>query len=340
MEVNVTSKRYKTKGNKPRKSIFKRLLIFFIFQFLFTAVTLPVLIFYGPFETVKGSVIGMTWNSSKFRFVPKLFLSDVAIRRVLKSNSAIDPTKGKTQPLKMLNFKDVPTDKVEVYDVKGTGFNGKMMIVYNPKDIEVGYSEEMPKSGETTSTIAKRANAVAAINAGGFLDKGWTGTGGAPMGFIIHKGEVVYNQQGSETVRQNTVAFTDTGMLIVGKHSIKSLKDYHVKEAVSFGPPLVVNGKPTIAQGDGGWGIAPRTAIGQRENGEVLMLVIDGRSLNSLGASLKDVQDIFIKYGAVNAVNMDGGSSATMYYNGKVINKPSDVLGERAVSSVFMVSPK
>ena len=116
------------------------------------------------------------------------------------------------------------------------------------------------------------------------------------------------------------------------------LKKLGIKEGVSFGPPLIVNGKPTIKKGDGGWGIAPRTAIGQKETGEVLLLVIDGRSLESLGATLRDVQDILLEYGAVNAANLDGGSSATMYFNGKVINKPSDKLGERTVPTAFIVT--
>ena len=171
------------------------------------------------------------------------------------------------------------------------------------------------------------------------MDQGWTGTGGKPMGFIIHNGEVVYNQLGSETIEQDTVAFTRDGMLIVGKHSIEKLKEYGVKEGVSFGPPLIVNGKPTILEGDGGWGIAPRTAIGQRRTGEVLMLVIDGRNIDSFGATLKDVMDILLEFGAVNAANLDGGSSTTMYYNGKVINRPSDKLGERAVPTAFVVLP-
>jgi len=134
------------------------------------------------------------------------------------------------------------------------------------------------------------------------------------------------------------VAFTKEGMLIVGKHSMAQLKELGIKEGVSFGPPLIVNGKPTITKGDGGWGIAPRTAIGQKETGEVLLLVIDGRSLSSFGATLRDVQDILLKYGAVNAANLDGGSSATMYFNGMVINKPSDKLGERTVPTAFVVS--
>lgn len=161
------------------------------------------------------------------------------------------------------------------------------------------------------------------------------------MGFIIHDSKVIYNHDNNENVKLDTAAFTREGMLIVGKHSIAQLKEYGVKEAVSFGPPLIVNGKPTIKSGDGGWGIAPRTAIGQRKDGTVILLVIDGRDvLHSLGATLRDVQDILLEYGAVNAVNLDGGSSTTMYLNGRVINRPADVLGERAVPTVFMVMPE
>ena len=100
------------------------------------------------------------------------------------------------------------------------------------------------------------------------------------------------------------------------------------------------SGKSTIKSGDGGWGIAPRTAIGQRKDGAILMLVIDGRQTRSVGATLKDVQNTMLQYGAVNATNLDGGSSASMYYEGEVINNPSDPLGERSVPSAIYVKPQ
>ena len=238
-----------------------------------------------------------------------------------------------------MKFGNSHDQKIEVYNIDGGDFEGKLMVVHDPTRIAVGYSSQIPKAGETTSTIAKKYGAAAAINAGGFLDRGWTGTGGTPMGFIIHEGEVVHNTVKNEKVKQDTVAFTKEGMLIVGKHTVSQLKKLGVTEGVSFGPPLIVNGKPTISNGDGGWGIAPRSAIGQKETGEVLLLVIDGRTLDSFGATLKDVQDILLNYGAVNAANLDGGSSTTMYFNGNVINKPSDKLGERTVPTTFIVVP-
>ncbi|HHW31861.1 MAG TPA: exopolysaccharide biosynthesis protein [Clostridiaceae bacterium] len=307
-------------------------------MFVFSFITMPFLIFYGPFEEVKRVVTGATWNTLTHHSITRFFLSEEKIKEILSRSYAVDPTEN-GEALQILNFGSKETEKIEYYDIKGSGFRGKLLVVHQPQSIVVGYSENLPKSGSTTSEIAIKNGAIAAINAGGFIDEKSVGTGGNPMGFIIHDGEVVYNQCGDENIPQDTVAFTDKGVLIVGKHSISKLKGYKVKEGVSFGPPLIVNGNPTITEGDGGWGIAPRTAIGQRKTGEVLMLVIDGRNLGSLGATLKEVQDILLKFGAVNAANLDGGSSTTMFFNGKVVNRPSDKLGERTVPSVFMVVP-
>lgn len=327
-------KRPKPSGMK----LWKKLAIFLVFEFVFTAITMPLFIFYGPFENVKKTIVGMSWNTLRHQYIAKFFLSDEAIQRILGSSFVVDPVE-QGEEVQQIEFGINHTDKIEIYNIDGGNFKGKLMVIFDPTRVKVGYSGQMPKSGETTSTIAKRNGAVAAINAGGFMDTEWAGTGGAPMGFIIHDGKVIANSVKDENARQDTAAFTDKGMLIVGRHSVTQLKKMGVKEAVSFGPPLIVNGKPTISKGDGGWGINPRTAIGQREDGAVLFLVIDGRSLTSLGATLRDCQDILLQYKAVNAVNLDGGSSTTMFFNGKLINRPSDALGERAVPSTFMVVP-
>lgn len=316
----------------------RRLLAFLLFQFIFALVTMPFYIFYGPFDEVKGTLVGASWNTLNHQYIAKFFLSDEAIQRIIGGTYAEDPT-ASGEELEKLELSGVHDSKIEVYNIQGGDFEGKLMIVHDPTRIVVGYSSLFPDSGETTSRITKNIGGIAGINAGGFLDRGWTGTGGTPLGFIIHDGKVIYDQYENKNVRQETVAFTKEGMLIVGKHTMEQLMEYGVKEGVSFGPPLIVNGKPTIKKGDGGWGIAPRTAIGQKKTGEVLLLVIDGRSINSLGATLRDVQDILLEYGAVNAANLDGGSSTTMYYNGKVINKPSDKLGERTVPTSFVVMP-
>ena len=129
---------------------------------------------------------------------------------------------------------------------------------------------------------------------------------------------------------------TKSGNLIAGKYNKKELSELGAIEGLSFGPPLIVNGEKMIHNGDGGWGISPRTAIGQRKDGTILFLVIDGRQPGySIGASLADVQNIMYEQGAYIAANLDGGSSTTLYFNGQVVNKPADLLGERMIPTAF-----
>lgn len=241
-------------------------------------------------------------------------------------------------------------NKITKYDIKTNRFNGKMLIVPNSKKIVIGFNEESPsKVGKTTSEIAKENNAICAINAGGFTDdvsgksaevvlnpdSGYETR--KPCGILIHNGEFVYNDdKGRKNEKIDIVGFSKRGKLIVGKYTLEELKNINIKEAVSFGPALIVDGNPVNILGDGGWGVAPRTAIGQRRDGSVLFLVIDGRGFKSMGATIKDVQDIMKKYGAVNASNLDGGTVSTMYYKDKVINKPC-ADKEKVVASTFMV---
>nr|WP_277398250.1 phosphodiester glycosidase family protein [Neobacillus citreus] len=179
--------------------------------------------------------------------------------------------------------------------------------------------------------------AVAGINGGAFQDVGYRGTGGVPLGTTIQKGEFV-TKGGTQPI----VGFTRDGVLMVGSYSEKELMDRDVTEALTFGPVLVKDGKGVV-KGDGGWGAAPRTAIGQREDGTVIMIVTDGRMIhgaNNLGATMNDLMHLMLKYGAVSAANLDGGSSATMVKDGVLINEPSDVLGERKIATSFIVMPQ
>ncbi|HEX9062903.1 MAG TPA: phosphodiester glycosidase family protein, partial [Clostridia bacterium] len=229
------------------------------------------------------------------------------------------------------------------FEGKDIRLKGYMIIIHDPKSIKVGYSSKMPVEGELTSGIAKRNGALAAINAGGFEYKSdnnsWTSTGGKCEGFIIHDGEVIINRLGSDTEKYLSIGFNSAGKLIFGDYSVNKLKSMGVNEAVcSFGPKLIVKGKKMFKDGDtGGLGYSPRTAIGQKANGDVVFLVFEGRDLGSAGASVSDLQQIMYEQGVVNAINLDGGSSTSMYFNGKMVNKPSNIMGERAVPSIFMV---
>lgn len=236
-----------------------------------------------------------------------------------------------------------PSTLIDVEDIRGETYVGKIMYIKDPRLIHVVASHN--PGGEKVSNIATRKNALAAINGGGFFltDKTDEMIGPEfedverimhPLGIIISEGKLV---SGDKEAEQDIVGFTKDGVLISGRYTYEQMKKLGVQEAVSFLPRLVVNGKPMITEGDGGWGVAPRTAIAQKKDGTVMFLVIDGRAIHSFGATLKDVQEELLERGAVNAVNLDGGSSSSMYHRGKLITTPSGIVGEKPMPNAFVV---
>ena len=141
---------------------------------------------------------------------------------------------------------------------------------------------------------------------------------------------------GNESSVVSIIAFDDQNHLLVGRMSGKEAMEKHVRDAVSYGPALIVNGEPLEVSGAGG-GLNPRTAIGQRADGAILLLVIDGRQTHSLGASFKDCIDVMMEYKAVNAANLDGGSSTMMVYQGETVNSCASMYGSRRIPTVILV---
>ena len=113
--------------------------------------------------------------------------------------------------------------------------------------------------------------------------------------------------------------------------------DRNVQYACSFGPTLIVNGEPVEGSQISSSGVNPRTAIGQRADGAMLLLVVDGRQISSLGATFEDLISIMLEHGAVNAANLDGGSSSVMIYNGEVLNVCASVKGARPLPTAILV---
>lgn len=224
---------------------------------------------------------------------------------------------------------------VKVEDISGQFWKGKRMYVYDPRTIRVVVPAKQGE-GERITSMVERTGAVAGVNGGGFNDPDGLGNGFAPIGAIMSGGNILYtDQEGS--IAQQIVGFTKEGTLIIGKYTINELLKLGVSEAVSFYPRVIANGKPLITSGDGGWGRAPRTAVGQKADGTVIFIVIDGRQTSSVGATLKEVQDLFLEDDVINAGFLDGGASSEMVYNNALITKPSSRYGERRLPSAFLV---
>ncbi|OXM86935.1 hypothetical protein CF651_08455 [Paenibacillus rigui] len=221
---------------------------------------------------------------------------------------------------------------IKVEDISGTLWKGKRMYVYDPKSIRL-MTPAKSGEGEKITSMVQRTGAVAGVNAGGFNDPEGLGNGFAALGAVISGGSVIYTDQDG-TVPQHIVGFTKDGTLIIGKYSINELLDMGISEAASFYPRVIANGKPLPINDNSR---APRTAVGQKADGTVIFIVIDGRQTHSVGATLKEVQDMFMEDGVINAGFLDGGASSEMVVNGELVTKPSSRYGERRLPSAFLV---
>ena len=188
--------------------------------------------------------------------------------------------------------------------------------------------------------MAKEHEAVVAINGGAFVDINGLSNGGEPKGVLIEDGKVISADRNRDH-GGGVIGFTNDNKLFLADMSAYAAVENGVRDAVEFGPFLIVNGNPSFIQGNGGYGIHPRTAIGQRKDGVVLFLVVDGRRIDSMGAGMKDLTDIMLKYGAYNAANLDGGNSSVLVINNKIVNRPinwDNLEQTRPIASGFIVT--
>ena len=303
---------------------------FVVITLIFFLVTSPFIVLFGPFGNLKRAVVGAIMRSRHPQYITWLFDQE-QLNQILGGVSDVPEQK-------FLKFTARTDSTIHMQKIESNRFVGYLLEIPNPKRIQVATAEDINEKGDTTSNIARRVDAVAAINGGGFYDPNGTGTGRLPYGFILHEGKYLLGEQVGDEEQVDFIGMTKNGSLIAGRYNKRELRELGAVEGLTFGPPIIVNGEKMIKSGDGGWGISPRSAIGQKRDGTILFLVIDGRQPGySIGATLADMRNILYEQGAYTAANLDGGSSTTLYYNGKVINKPADLLGERMIPTAFVV---
>ncbi|MCM1149861.1 MAG: phosphodiester glycosidase family protein [Butyricicoccus sp.] len=237
------------------------------------------------------------------------------------------------QPTDEYGLTDDDGDGIIVEPVSGPGFVGYMMVVLDPTRMMFGSPDYFGGVGLLVSEMVEKNDCVAGVNGGGFLDINGQGNGGTPIGMTIVDGQIYYGYEGST---YTFVGFDDSYILHTGQMTPADAREKNIQFGCTFGPVLVSNGEPvsstTLASG-----VNPRTAIGQRADGAVLLLVIEGRQAHSIGATFADLSDLMVQYGAVNACNLDGGGSSVMWYNGEYIISSISFVGERPVATAFLV---
>ena len=298
----------------------------------------------GPSPALRDLFISTMDETRRFRFVPQIFmtadeLNAIRTHKKMETDIATDKNlitvaanqertvtqigsasgTGADSDSDPYGLVDEDGDGIIFTEVKGNGYLGYMTVILDPKRVFVGMPDSYGGVGLTLEQMCQKYGAIGGINAGGFKDDGGGGLGGMPEGLTIIDG-VCYNSD--MDVTEGFAGLDRDGILHVGFYSYEDCLANDIVHAVSFGPILISNGVPTDPEYLTS-SVNPRTAIAQRADGAIIMLVIDGRQVHSIGATYQDMVDLLLSYGAVNACNMDGGSSTVMYYEGRYVNSCS-----------------
>lgn len=226
-------------------------------------------------------------------------------------------------------------ENIVILKVKKSTFEGKLVLIDDPSRVTLSVTRYKNSRGEFICDYLERDNGIVGINASGFYDKGGVSLGGVITSQCVSGGEY----WGSYSSKYTLLGFDEKDRLVVG--GMDNWEDYNIRDGIQFHPTLIVDGEKVVKD-SAGWGLQPRTVVGQCKNGVVLFLVADGRQPGySLGATMEDCADVLLQYGAVSAAACDGGSSSVMAYNGEIINKPStDMPTGRYLPNAWIVERK
>lgn len=333
-----------------KKRIMKKLVIITIIITSLTSTGLFIL--YGPWDNFRNFWITSAMTTYSHQYLAHLFYSNETIEKVMANNYVIEIDEEPNTSLinkdknnaknytdmyeKQILEKEEGNDLYKVIDIQGSGYRGFLVAVYDPSKIKLVMTKYLNTRGETLTALSEEYNARVGINAGGFSII----NDGIPFGSVVQNGKIVFSSSSFE-VGGGVIGFDYNNNLILTKDNMQTaLNKYNLRDAIEFGPFLIVNGKPSFIKGNGGWGIAPRTVIGQRSDGIVLFLVIDGRRIGySLGADMVELTRVMTNYKAINAANLDGGLSTTLTVEKVLRNKPS-VLSEkeRTIPNAWIVT--
>ena len=326
---------------KKKKNIFKKIFITLCILFVIGVCSLGFLI-YGPYNGFRDWLITTAMTTMTHQWIAYIFYSEDTVNAVMANNTVeeiIEDTDTDAivvalpeEPKKVeyaneyeraVLEKENKDDKYKIIEISGKGYTGFLAVIYDPSKVHTLVTSQMGKTGEYLTKMAKDNNAIVALNGGGFDDPNYNSNGASPIGITYSRGEMYtdYYYAGSGGI----IGFDKDNKLVLStKCTDATAKSLNIRDAVTCGPFLIVNGKASAVLGNGGWGTAPRSAIGQRQDGIVLFLAIDGRMVGRQGADMDDLIEIMQNYGAYNAANLDGGTSTAMVVNNELINDPID----------------
>ena len=350
-DAGMPPKKQKKKGSGLLGRIIRRffLVLFTVIILAVTALVLVMnLVFKGPSPTARDTLTMSLIEASATKWVPALFIGEDTVAEIRTSkvecggleDDVTDTTKVIIQANNVItgdsNEWDNYPDGVRIERRSGDTYNAHIMIVKNPAQVYMGTSTEKFSTAipgkRITEVMAENADVIAAINAGAFNDDGTASSyvGSTPLGLVMSDGNCVWTS-GKQPGLEGFAGFNEDNILVVSKSNLSKAQaeEMKIRDGCCFGPVLIMNGEVNLEAYNDKSGFNPRTAIGQRADGAVIFVCIDGRQAGSMGGYYSDIIDIMQEYGAVNACNMDGGSSSVMMYRdtyGKLGNAGETVM--------------
>ena len=330
-----------------------------VFTVLFILGTIGIFsvlfLLYGPFSAFRDWYITTAMTTMTHQYLATWFFDDDVIEHVLNNNQIIETDKISNPDLidkslankttyeneyeRQILERDEKNNDYKIIEIKGKGYSGYLVAIYEPERIKTVVTKKLGTSGQYLTKMAADDDALIAINGGGFDDPNFNSTGGSPLGLTICSGKEATSK--SYSGAGGIIGFDKDDRLLLGKMTTSQVTKANIRDCVTFGPFLIVDGVPSKVLGNGGWGSAPRSAIGQRKDGIVLFLVVDGRTVTRPGADMDDLIEVMQRYGAINAANLDGGTSSVLVVNDTIVNDPIDSTGAhktRPIATGFVLT--
>lgn len=327
-------KRKKKKGSGLFGRIVRRffLVLFTVIALILVAACLAAnLIFNGPSPAARDILTMTLLEPSGTKWIPGLFMDaqtldsirtrdDSNLKDEFSNTSEIVINKDTAISAGTDEWANSP-DGIRFESHSGDTYNAHIMIVRDPSKVYLGTSTENFSTsipGTRIDDQIETDGAIAGVNAGAFFDNGTSdpSVGSVPEGLVYSKGVCKWTTGSPPNGIKGFAGFNKDNILVVAQDNLSKAQaeELNIRDGCCFGPVLIMNGEINQEAYNSNSGWNPRTAIGQRKDGAVVFVCIDGRQAGSAGGTYKDVIDIMIEYGVVNACNMDGGSSSIMVY--------------------------
>ena len=358
--IEEKEKREKKQSKKSKNKLNNESIISNVFTALFSIGSIGIIVvlflLYGPYSGFRNWLVTTAMTTMTHQYLATMFYEDDVISYIMDNNKVIESgestdadaitigsnsntTTYKNEYERAILERDPKNNDYKIIEINEKDYDGYLAVVYDPSRIKTVATENIGKSGQYLTKMAKNSDALIAINGGGFDDPNFNSTGGSPLGVTMVDGEFV--TQKSYGGSGGIIGFTEENKLVLCKSSVSEAKKQGIRDCVTFGPFLIVNGKASGVLGNGGWGDAPRTAIAQRQDGIVLFLVLNGRTVSKKGADMDDLIKILQKYDAYNAANLDGGTSSVLVVGDTIVNDPIDSTGAhktRPIATGFILT--